>query len=222
MNLRRANATMGLSAADLEKIKNIVKEVFTSDFLEEINQKIMKVVDKKLQQVTNEHAKKIKSLQDEIDKQKNQNMALMKEVDRCEQSARNLNIRIFGVPYQENENLRSEIVSVFNERMKLNIQDSQIKTCYRIKPKTPRDKPPAVLVAFHTDQSRTSVLKNRKYLKSTGVFIQEDLTKFKLTLFQSAVDKFSSKNVWCLNGNVLVKKGNDVIRVNDEQDIERI
>lgn len=103
-----------------------------------------------------------------------------------------------------------------------NINEGAIKTCHRVQQKivnTDNARPPAILVRFTDYSIRGTVLRNRKLLKSTNIFIQEDLTKYRLTLMSNLLKKFQRKDVWCCNGNIYLKCNDVVQRIDSEDDI---
>lgn len=209
---------MVLSEGDIEKIKGI----FTDRFLNSIAERVTQILDKKYNARLKEQEQRIALMEQEIKNLRESKQEMQNCIDSQEQAHRNLNIRMFGIPAENNENLRTKILDIF-KRMKIdNINNSHIKKCHRVVSKIPTDKPPAVLVRFNSDTERTAVLKNRKYLKSTGVQIKEDLTKTRLTLLTSATEKYSNKNAWCLNGVIYVKLGDVVHRINCEKDLQNL
>ncbi|CAH1976101.1 unnamed protein product [Acanthoscelides obtectus] len=82
-----------------------------------------------------------------------------------EQAVRSMNIRIQRMDVQKDENIRSRVIRLFTNTLKINVQNSGIKKCHRVPYKNPGNKPPAVLVRFTSDSVRLSVLKNKKNLK---------------------------------------------------------
>lgn len=206
---------MVLSENDIEKIKGI----FTDRFLQNVAEKVAQIMDKRYANKFKEQEKCISNLQQEVNKLKSANREMANALDNQEQASRNCNVRIFGVPADNNEDLRLKIQNVFKQ-MKVNINTSQIKKCHRIRSKTPGDKPPAVLVRFFNDTDRLTVLKNRKNLKSTGVQVREDLTKNRLTLLSMATNKFTTKNAWCSNGVIYIKVQDVVHRINNRDELD--
>lgn len=81
---------------------------------------------------------------------------------------------------------------------------------------------PAVLVQFYSDSCRSTVLQERKQLANSGLRIREDLTRYRVALFQKAVEKFTSKAAWCLHGNVYIKLHNEVHRIQDFEALEAL
>lgn len=214
---------MGLSANDLEKIKSIVTSTFNESFLKMVAESVSTITEEKFKSIISDQKKQIDSMAEEIKNLKKNQEALRTSLDDSEQMRRNNNIRIFGIREKENEDLRKEVLDLFNKTMKTNIRETDLKKCYRIRPRVPSDKPSAVLVRFRNDAARRSVLKNRKQLRSpnnkTEVQIKEDLTKDRLMLLKTATKKYSSKYVWCLNGNIYLKKDGDVVRITKMSDL---
>lgn len=209
---------MGLTAADIEKIKNI----FNEQFLQVIVEKVINMVQQKLDERFENQEKTIKELQREIVQLKASNTRTESVLDNQEQASRSLNIRIFNVPFEENENLRMKVLNIFNKNLKLSIKDAHLRKCHRVQAKKASDRPPAILVTFFSDTERKSVLKSRRLLKSSNVQIREDLTKFRLSLLSSAINKFTYKNAWCLNGVVYAKCGDLVHRINSVEDLDNV
>lgn len=222
---------MVLSNEDLDKIKTIIHSTFNEKFLNKIANKVAEMVESKFEA-------KISGQTAAIDKVKTQvavlesknlelqtrNVELMKKIDDQEQSSRSLNVRLFGIPYDNKgeENLRADVIRIFIDKFKVNVKDADIQKCYRVRAKNPSDKPPAVIIRFANDTVRSAVLNNRKNLKGSGVNIKEDLTKIRLFLLESAVKKFTYRNAWCLNGNIFVRSNNIVHRISDSNDINSI
>lgn len=150
---------------------------------------------------------------------------LKKQLESQEQFLRSLNLRIFGIPVDKEEDLCGKIMHLFTEIMKIDknaIKETDIKSCFRVSAKTPRadkQRPSAVLVHFFNNKVRALVLKNKKSLKATGIQIQEDLTQFRLKLYQDAINKFSKKKVWTHNCIVYVKFNDTVHRIENQDDL---
>lgn len=217
---------MVLTRVDLDEIKKIIEQAqnaFKEQVLQSISDNISSIIDERYGTFINEQKSNIITLKNEVLELKEENASLKKHIDNYEQYSRNLNVRIFGVPLQEGENVSEVMQDIFKKNLKINIKNSDIKKCYRVNAKTPRaDKPPAILLCFNDDAARQLVLKNRKMLKSTGIVIKEDLTKRRLALMDNAVKKFTIKNVWCLNGNIFVKCKGAVHRLAGDSDINNI
>lgn len=213
---------MGLSSADLREIKSTIISVFNDKFLQEIVDKVTSAVEKKFEERFNAQMQKTSALQKVTEELQRENISLRKYIESQEQSVRNMNVRIQGIAVENGENVRDKMLSLFNNKLKLNIQNDNLKKCHRVPDKNPSNKHPAVLVRFATDTARLSVLKNKKLLKNSGISIKEDLTKTRLLLLNRAIREFSFKNAWVLNGNIYVKFNDTVHRISDESDMDKI
>lgn len=209
---------MGLSSADIREIKTVIISTFNDKYLQEIADKLAAKVEKQIEEKLNAQNAIIAALQSKVEKLFDENRELKNLLEVQEQESRNLNVRIFNMPIKENEDIRSEVISVLKNTFKTNINSTDIQKCHRITSKNPSDHPAAVLVRFTSDSVRSTVLKSRKLVK-TSINIKEDLTKHRLKLFKSALQKFSSKSAWVRNGNVYVKVGENIHRLSCESDL---
>lgn len=228
---------MGLTSGDIEKIRKLLheesKNIFNEQYLKAVSENILqsladkydKAIDNQNQRL--DHFKQsLDIISGDYDRFAHWKEKLEQQLEKNEQFSRSLNIRIFGIPEEDNENLHSVIINLFHKKLKLNsISESDIKKCHRVASRNinaDNSRPPAILVRFFADKVRTLVLKNRNNLKSTGIQIQEDLTQFRLRLLADAAKKFSKQHVWCSNGIVLVKCNDVVYRVETRADLEKI
>lgn len=155
--------------------------------------------------------KKIKGLQDEINSLKVTNSELKessnscaKKADDLEQYTRRNNIRIFGLPESDSENIDDVVINLFNEKLNVNITPSEIDRCHRLGKKTNNKSNRPVIVKFTSYRSRHLVFATKKSLKGSGITIREDLTKSRLALLKAAADKVTFKNAWTSDGRVIV------------------
>lgn len=216
---------MVLSSADAREVKTIISSVFNEKFLEEVAKKVFEILERKLESYQREQEKRVSSLEERLDRVITENKRLAFSLDALEQQSRSKNLRIFGLPSTEGEDsatLRDKVLKLFKSDLKTNISNNSIKKCYRVPSKNPTDKPRAVLVRFSCTEAKRSVLKSRNLLKNINIQIKEDLTKIRLNLLESAVKKFTFKNAWVYNGNVYVKKGDQIHRITDLSDLTDI
>lgn len=213
---------MGLSTADMREIKSAIMNTFSEKFLQEIADKVAIIVNERLQEKLDIQMKAIEALQIKINKIEAENHLLGKLLDIQEQSSRNLNVRIFGLPHKNGEDVREEVLQMFKKDLNLNINSTDLKKCHRVFSKIPNNKPPAVLVRFSSDAVRVNVLKSRKQLKGGAIVIKEDLTKNRLSLLLNAVNRFTNKNVWVLNGTIYIKCDDVVHRISDADDFNKL
>nr|CAH7722632.1 unnamed protein product [Callosobruchus chinensis] len=104
------------------------------------------------------------------------------KLDNVQQHIKNNNLRLMQVPEAEGENLLDKVYDVFTNKMKVDINKSEITAVYR-------------MAAYN----------KKKFLKGTKIVIKEDLTLHRLKAVKVASEKFGFKNVWTVNGNIFVK-----------------
>lgn len=232
---------MGLSSGDIEKIREMIISVFKGEILKDIERSIDKRVQERIDKEVTQLRDQIDSLSNNVAELESKNALLEASLDRQEQSSRDLNVRIFGVAQKEGEELKKLVLEIFN-KVECNVTAGDIKKCYRITAKGVADtdkkrftrsksggantdidnRPAAILVRFHTGETRAMALQRRKQLNDLGVRIRQDLTKFRLSLLSKAVEKFSSRNAWCLHGNIYVRSGDVVHRITDFHSLEKL
>lgn len=210
---------MVLSDKDLDKIRSTIISTFKEVLSREIEEMITKQVTEKVTQECAQLNKGVTKMGTEVRDLKADNSKLYAILDDQEQNARSQNVRIFGVETSDGEDTRKIVLDLLNKKMKCGIKDSEIKKCFRVPAKNPSDKPPAILVQFFNDTSRTAVLVNRKQNPVTGVSVKEDLTKRRLDLLHRAVSKYTLKNAWTLRGNVYIRDNEGIRRINSVSDL---
>lgn len=214
-------AIMVLTSEDLDKIKNIIHSSMTEKFMNKIANKVAEIVDAKFEARITGHTEAINTLKTQVAELQERGREMERKIEEQEQNSRNLNLRIFGLPVSEGEDVKETVISLFSHKMKISIKGEEFK-CYRIRAKNPGDKPPAVMVRFLNDNVRNAVIANRKQLKNSSIRIKEDLTKFRLALLDAAVKKFTFKNAWCVNGNIYIRFNNSVRRVSSLCEINNL
>lgn len=222
---------MVLSKGDLESIRKLLHEearsIFNEEYLRSVSDNIIKSVSEKYDLVIKQQKAEIDMLQKKLDDIYEWKSQIELQMDAAEQFSRGLNLRVFGVGMVENEDVHQVVLDLFKSKLKIApLSKSDIEKCHRVPSKSQdveSPRPPSILVRFTGDKIRALVLKNRTKLKGTGIHIQEDLTRRRLHLFETAVNKFSKKQVWCSNGVVLVKSKNNVVhRIETEKDLRNI
>lgn len=217
---------MVITRTDLDEIKKVISDEVRTAFTDKFKDQLADTIYRKIEAKFNTKFEALKSDLDNVKTElmavKRENLQLKSTLDNTEQFSRGRNVRIFGMDETENENLSLSVLKLFNNKLKLDsMNKSDIKNCLRVVAKNPvPDKPRAVLVEFVSVNKRSEVLKCRKLLKGAKISIKEDLTQYRLKLLSAAIAKFSSKNAWCLHGNVYVKNSGGVHRVQNDSDIQ--
>ena len=150
-------------------------------------------------------------------------------IDITEQASRLLNLRISGI--SSNEDPHELAIKLFNDKMDLEIEGSDIERAYRIGPVSDENRP--LIVRFTSQKIRDQVYRNRTKLKKLksdssrgakdGIYINEDLTKVRASRLKRLRDLKKDKKIndcWSWNGAILLKDNqNNIHRINRNNDI---
>lgn len=135
------------------------------DMEENIKEAINKNIDEKFQHIET----KTNQLEQKVEAQQ-------RTIDFLDKQMRRKNIIFFGVPELEKnyEDLLSSILEVINKKMDIVCQKWEIETVVRLGIKNDRIRP--VVVTTTTTGRKLQLLKNKKILENTGIYIKEDYT----------------------------------------------
>lgn len=138
-----------------------------------------------------------------------------------EQYSRKYNLRLVGLNEDEGEDCVDKVVDFCKEKLDLNI-DKEIDRAHRLGPKS-TDKNRSVIVKFKSYGVKATICSKRKKLKGTNFYINEDLTKFNVMLFNYARTQCSRvKSVWSSDGKILVRNVDDkILRIRQMEDFAR-
>lgn len=182
-----------------ELIKECVIELLNEkDLLSALTKKIIDEVEKVFSEKTALLDKKICELQVE-------NKLLSEKCESLEQYSRRNNVRIFGLPTTQQNHTEEQVITLFKEKMGVNIGPEVIDRCHPVGPV--KNGKQAIIVKFMSYKFRRQVLAQRKVLKGSGIGVAEDLTFTRYLLYKKVMDKFGYKNVWLFDGNINVKLG---------------
>lgn len=145
---------------------------------------------------------------------------LMDRTDELEQYQRRNSLRIFGREELPGENT-DEIVLEVAKKLRVPLSLNDIDRSHRVGRKEAGKKRP-IIVKFISYRKRREMFAAKRQLKNTGTTIREDLTRQRLTIYREAVNLFSERNVWTADGSIVIKKGNDRLRVHTLADLEAI
>lgn len=157
-------------------------------------------------------------------KQHKQIVTLERKCDELEQYTRRNSLRIYGIVETGTEDTSNLLIKFFAEKMKINISLSHIDRAHRIGAKAAKgansnNKPRPIIAKFVSYQTRATIFNNKRVLKNTGYTIKEDLTQARHQLLTLAVKKFGVRNVWTLDGRIIVLCNNKKAVINHQDDI---
>ena len=132
---------------------------------------------------------------------------LERKADDQEQYSRINCLLIHGLTETKTEDTDEVVLDVINN--KLNIKMSQI-SIYRShrsgKPKSPGQKPWAIIVKLTRYKDRHHVFKNKKLLKGIGYSVTENLTLKKMEHLKKVREQHGFENVCTLDGKIMFGK----------------
>ena len=140
--------------------------------------------------------------------------AMSMKIDELEQTNRRTNLRIVGLPEEEDEDVTSKVIDLTRDKLKMeNIQQNDFEFIQRLGAKhckPSRD----VMVRCSNITIKNQIYSRRKSLRSSNnpVYINEDLTNQRGKLFYHARKlKKAGKlfGVWSQEGNIMIKVKED-------------
>nr|CAH7714511.1 unnamed protein product [Callosobruchus chinensis] len=194
-----------------ESISRMILETITSSLKEKFN-----YYDSKITELEKEVSCLKSKLNDTVNIQDNvDHKKVEQKVDNIQQHIRNNNLRIMSVPEAAGENLTEKVYDIFTNKMKVEINKSEIIAAYRVGRKLD-DKPRQILVTFQDNAIKMLTYNRKRFLKGSNIVIKEDLTVLRLNIMNAASEKYGYRNVWSTNGAIFAKTGNGVEKLSLE------
>lgn len=204
---------------------------------DELMSMLKSTVESVVKGVLDELHTQISSLKTQNEALRSENNDLMYRVDilefrsdAAEQYSRRDNVRISGLVEKEGEHTDDEVISIAKS-VGLTLSTNDISISHRVGKKKPNSKPRDIIVKFVSRRSRDSFYKKRSALKSSGhsgIYVNEDLTKYRAELLFNARQMVNSKKIagaWSSDGIVLVKALKDnktsIHRIFCKRDLEQ-
>ena len=131
-------------------------------------------------------------------------------IDHLEQDSKMNNLRIVGIPEEQDENLQQKFLDITQHKLNLaSVEEDDIGQCYRLG-KTRDGKDRDVIVKFTSRETRNLVYSCRRNMprEDQPVYINEDLTQPRSKLFYTARHMKKSEKIlatWTQDGNIFVK-----------------
>ena len=145
---------------------------------------------------------RVKTLEDTIEK-------VATKANDNEQFSRRQNVRVTGFVEEEEENCTQKFVNLCREKIGLDVSDEIVDRAHRVGKKEEGTNR-AIIVRLKSHKDKLTILRNRKNLRGSGFYINEDLTKFNQKLSYTA--RATCTNVdttWTVDGKIFVKRKSD-------------
>lgn len=212
-----------LSDTDLHKISSAVRTSLQSELLDEMKKLLIDTS----KTIVDDLKTEINSLKQENQTLKAENDSLRVKVDDLEQYSRRNAIRISGISESEEENT-DELVKQVTREMGIELANSDIDRSHRTgKPITGRNR--QILVRFTNYHIKHKILKSRYVMKTKSslrhVYVNEDLTKRRQSIYQSARKLYLEgkvSKVWTWDGKIfLTDHSKTKFRIDKLEDLDR-
>lgn len=205
---------MVLTKAQATDFEELFQKIFQRE-KEDMIKEIKSAFKDEILQLIGKHNEAINNLNEMLN-QKNEmikNMAskikfLENKSEMAEMYSRKNNIRIYGIPEIEGENILATISNHMAEHLNVEVVPQDVDNCHRlgiVNKQTMNARPRAIIVKFVSYKKKMEILMKRKLLRGTSIAVQEDLTKYKMELYKRAGERFGKTNTWVLNGKIFVK-----------------
>ena len=137
------------------------------------------------------------------------------QIDALEQYSRRNCLLLHGIPEAVDEKTDDLVRSTIASNLDINIKAKAIDRSHRLgKPKTD-GKPRPIIAKFVRYNARRNVFVNKKSFKGSNIMVTESLTLRRVKMLNAAREKFGNKNVWSIDGEVMAKDGNNIVKVRE-------
>lgn len=201
-----------------EAVRRVMVEALKDPgMLQVLTQAIRTAIVEDLKQTIAENSAVIESLKTALEEKDRHIRQLQMKVDDLEQYQRRQCLRIFGVSESESENTDTIAIDVAS-KIGVQLTESDIDRSHRVGRRN-SDRPRPIIVKFVSYRKRAEVFRNKKLLKGSLVTVREDLTKARHNLLKECITKYSLKNVWTQDGDIIVKVGEHKHRIKCPEDM---
>lgn len=224
MTGRQVEILQQLEGVVEERIKSLLQsEGVLKNIVAALTSAVVKAVVEELKTTLDFDIEETRKLKNDIMKTNEELVHMKRELalatDELEQYQRRASLRIFGVPECNNEDTDTLALSVFCDKLGLaHITRADVDRSHRVG-KTKGTKPRPIIVKFVSYRVRNLIFMSKRKLAGSGVTIREDLTAERLKLLQAAIAKYGLRNVWTMDGRVIVKSENKKLTVTRMEDL---
>ena len=130
-----------------------------------------------------------------------EDLAPIIEADSIEQYGRRENVRIFGVQEEPGEDVYAKVVSVA-EKAGVQITANDVSTCHRLPGGVSGPKP--LIAKFVRRDTKHQLMKNKRNLKNTNIFVNDDLTPIRAKITRELRKRDDVARVHTVNEKIIV------------------
>ena len=217
--------TLNIGIDQKQFTKAFIKALHHDEVVKRIQQAICGDLHKEIKDLTDI----VKAKDAKITSLEKQVVNLEAKIEDLEQYSRRNSLRIYGIKENEKENSLDMALNLFQSKMGLDLQASNIDRVHRVGRKENDKKTRPLLVKFATYQARDSVFRAKSRLKSAetrGIFVNEDLTRQRAQLFYNARQLKKTGKIadcWTYDGKILLKTVRGLIKpVNNQEELNGV
>lgn len=193
--------------------KTIEKLLLSDVFINKICDKITSLLTPFIQTEVKVLATKVEQLQTQLN-------VTNSKLDDMEQYSRSNNLRLYGVPEKQDENI-NEVISTFcSEKLDIVLQPHDIDVSHRLKSKVNGTRP--IIVRFTSRAVKHKIYNNKRKLKGSRIIIKEDLTKVRVQLLKEISKRAPARSTWTRDGKIYCKVNNKIQLIRCIDDIRKI
>lgn len=199
-----------------ETSKDIIKELLCDKhFIDSLVDKLADKVSEKIDNEIEKLSEQITDIRQTIDGIQAEQDEVRLRVADLEQDSKQGQLRLYGLPEDNEGDLTKQVVDVFERKM--GVEGAVVNRCYRIGPKK-AGRARAVLIKFDSLRQRDLVFYNKKKLKGTKLVVAEELVKSRYELLLYAKEKLGRDKVWTAGGKIFTKVNGSkkLLRSSDE------
>lgn len=184
---------------------------FKKEFLDTITQAVYKAIEMQFQSKFEQVEKALKDLRVKLVQNESKLEKLESKLDDLGQSALLNKVIVAGVETTARDLpvLGEKVLDRLNLQMGLQLEKSIIKGAKRLGANDQALAP--IELTLISEAAVIEILRNRKMLKGSRVFVNEALTRERQEVFKLARNRFENKNVWTMRGIIFVKNGSQII-----------
>lgn len=201
-------------------------EAKMTQMFEAMKKVLLTEVKKAIQDSINPLEVRVKSLEDENKRLHCELSEVKAHTVENEQYSRKCSVRIHGIKETPQEDCRSTVVQLCNDKLKVALTTDDIEVAHRLysRPTRTQDQAPrTMIVVFKSRDMKTTIMKSRRALKGSRTVITDDLTKDMYQVYNRLRNDERVKDCWSWDCKIFAKDHNNrVFRVRYGQPLDSL
>ena len=190
---------------EMEQVKQLLESIL-DDKLKTLIENTS-VIRAEMENIKRENMKlksQVFELETEVAYQRKELLHVKQGLIRNEQYSRRQNVRIFGIKEEESENTKQTVIDCFSNKLKVNLNQDDIEIAHRL-PSRNADQERPIIVKFKSRDTKIKVIKERKLLKGSNIYINDDLCREIYMTLNRLKNTKEVDSSWCQNETIFAK-----------------